>query len=274
MMKRNRFFEWILGENSGTVEKLVNITEMDGEYYYNFESGESCNMSFISPMTKDSKSLYGKVMVEVQDPNTLWTFETIKGKKYRDEVTGETFNIPPVDDIVRSTGTKENPEINSVEGSIKLIPPKNQVRSFDLPNIEDYLIDENVDENETSEVREDVKPNVSFDEVVKEQKPETSVQAAAVSCDDASAEKESVIERTVEKGPVEIIIDKSKKVKVVVSMDISMEIPSKSVYEMISENFEHGSDEFIRYVVSNIETDTIKESLAEAIRNAYSDDAE
>ena len=35
-MKRNRYFQWIAGENEGTISILDNITEYDGEYFYNY----------------------------------------------------------------------------------------------------------------------------------------------------------------------------------------------------------------------------------------------
>ena len=38
-MKRNRYFQWIAGENEGTISILDNITEYDGEYFYNLGSG-------------------------------------------------------------------------------------------------------------------------------------------------------------------------------------------------------------------------------------------
>ena len=76
-MKRPRYFQWLQGENSGIITKLVNITEMDGEYFYNFEDGESCNLRFISQMTSSPAALKDKFMVEVDTTKDTWRVEQI-----------------------------------------------------------------------------------------------------------------------------------------------------------------------------------------------------
>jgi hypothetical protein len=62
-MRQRRYFQWLDGENAGQVETRDNITCTDGEYFFNFKSGEACNQRFISQMTRNAADLKGKVMI-------------------------------------------------------------------------------------------------------------------------------------------------------------------------------------------------------------------
>ena len=52
-MSRKRYFQWLHGDLAGSVEVLKNITQEEDEYFYNFESDESCNLRFIGKITGD-----------------------------------------------------------------------------------------------------------------------------------------------------------------------------------------------------------------------------
>jgi len=269
-MRRKRFFEWIIGEFRGDVEVLSYISEEDGEYFYNFESGECCNMEFIAPMTKKAKDLVGKCMVEVQDPKKLWKFETVKSKTHRNDVTGEVDEIPPIEDITGGNGTKDNLNVDSVVGSVRFIAPSEQFRSFGLPEIDEYLkCDDKSDMSEDVAVHQSEEPKPKKNENVNEDAiPDSAPMSASGSVSIKVIESPKSI--SYEKGPVELIVDKSKKIKTTVSMDLEMDVPAKSVYETVSENFDNGADIFVDYVVSLISVDKIKSALKEALLESYS----
>ena len=106
-MRQRRYFQWLDGENAGQVEILDNITCTDGEYFFNFKSGEACNQRFVSQMTRNAADLKGKVMVEIANPSDTWKFETIKMGKYTymDPAAGEqTVDVPPLEDITGASG--------------------------------------------------------------------------------------------------------------------------------------------------------------------------
>ena len=52
----------------GEIAILENITEFEGETFYNFDDGESCNLRFISKMTNSKIDLKNKFMVEIESP--------------------------------------------------------------------------------------------------------------------------------------------------------------------------------------------------------------
>ena len=81
MKKQRRYFQWIDGEMKGDIVTLESIEEFEGETFYNFDDGESCNLRYISKMTNSHLDLKNKFMVEIESPSNPSTFETIQPKK-------------------------------------------------------------------------------------------------------------------------------------------------------------------------------------------------
>jgi len=259
-MRRKRYFEWIAGEDIGNVVSLVSIEEFDGEIFYNFDDGESCNQRFISKMTGSVADLKDKFMVEIENPSNPWTFDTIQSRKYVDEsMKGQDIEIPTLHDIIQARGTEANVE-NSDLGKERLVPPRKQQRIIGLPTIDEYPVkkaepqqQKPVETQQTNNVQktEDVvneKPNQ-----VEEQKPTQAPQQTIGSMD-----------------PVRILVNSCKKHDTPVEMTINMKLPSTYIYNIAVNEFEDGLDKFIDCIVDGIDTKMIIDQLKEALRSAYS----
>ena len=115
MRKQKRYFQWIDGEMKGDIVLLESIEEFEGETFYNFDDGESCNLRFISKMTNSTADLKNKFMVEIESPSNPWTLEKIQPKKYIDEsMKGEDIDIPSLHDILQAHGDTTNIENSDI----------------------------------------------------------------------------------------------------------------------------------------------------------------
>ena len=255
-MKRNRYFQWIDGENKGTVTKLENITEFDGEYFYNFDDGETCNQRFVSKMTNNPSDLKEKFIVEIASPRDTWTFTTITGSKFRDAQTNEMVDVPPVEDITSASGSGNNLNVeHSKLGQSRMVPPSYNGPYYDLPSLDDYLLIEE-DETPTNESREI---------------PVNQLQTKTVSIPGATVIKKKPKQEITETDPVKILVDKAKKHSVVVDLSVDISIPGVSIFKLAKDEFEDGEDKFIDYVMSNIDTKLFYDQLKTHLKNFYSE---
>jgi hypothetical protein len=71
--------------------------------------------------------------------------------------------------------------------------------------------------------------------------------------------------------PVYILMSKSKKIDSEISMDITISLPSKNLYDIAKESFDEGHKKFIEYIIQEIADDEIKEALKIAITKWYED---
>ena len=69
--------------------------------------------------------------------------------------------------------------------------------------------------------------------------------------------------------PVAILVNKSAKFESVISMDLKLDLPAKSLFNIASENFENGEETFINVILSHIDYETIKNALKAALLDAY-----
>lgn len=288
----NRYFEWIAGEQIGNVEKLKCIFELDDEYFYQFESGETCNLRYIAKVTVDKNDLKEKFMVEVNSLTNIWTFEEVKSMTYRDEKDGQTYEIPPMDDILKVE--KNGGEISeSAVGTKHLIAPAKTQRFRNLPNIDEWMEKEepkSLPEPQktlhtdilptTSERQGDSYVSKMVDTVTETRSihGSTDVPTMVEPVDSTTTVQQKPIvnfdvqrlsEQLQEKSPVQILVDKCKKRSTQVKLSMNIDLPNKSIYNIASEEFENGSEEFIDYVVSNIDLNVIVESLKESLKTAY-----
>lgn len=69
--------------------------------------------------------------------------------------------------------------------------------------------------------------------------------------------------------PVYILMSKAKKIDNEISMNITISLPPKSLYDIAKESFDNGDEKFIQYIVEEVTTDEIKNALKKAIREMY-----
>lgn len=72
-----------------------------------------------------------------------------------------------------------------------------------------------------------------------------------------------------EVDPVVLMISKSKKKDADISMNLTISLPTKELYNVIRENFDLGEESVLEYIISNISIDEIKASLKGALRSLY-----
>lgn len=260
-MRRKRYFQWLDGDLSGTVEVLNNITEEEGEYFYNFDSGESCNLRFISKITSNVGELKGKAMVEIISPNDPWTTEIISTKRVQvmDENAGEIYiDAPALEDITGASGSGANLDIaNSKLGQKKFRAPKYHGPYFDLPSFEDYMQDETPVEASVKTPQPEIKQQ-KVQPVQEVKKIESTPKIATVS----------------ETDPVRILAKTCKKHPTKIDLSISINLPSKAIYNIAESEFENGGKNFVDCLVEDIDITEIVKSLSIALKDAYSSDEE
>lgn len=259
MSKRERYFQWLVGDLSGTVEVLDKIRQEEGEYFYDFRSGESCNMRFISKITADPMSIKDMFMVEVASLNDTWKFETITTKKTQimDPEAGETtVEVPPLEDITSAAGNGSSINIeHSKIGTTKFVAPKYRGPMFDLPSFDEYM-----------EVEEEVKP-------IKKRRESKQVQLTEQEniVDPVSVETPKISAVT-ETDPVRILAKTCKKHPTEIKLSLTVNLPSKSIYQIAESEFENGGKNFVDCLVENIDITEIVRSISNALHDAYSSD--
>lgn len=254
-----RYFEWIAGEDIGEIASLESIEEIDGETFYNFDNGETCNLRFISKMTQSVADLKGKIVVEITSPSNPWTTETIQPRKYVDEsMKGEDIEIPTLHDILRANGSITDITDSDV-GKIKLVPPRNQQMIMDLPNPKDYPIRKKPVQKQVE------KPIVQ--KQVEQVTGKTDLVSVEVSQQKQNNDKTEQKQNTY--NPVHILVDSCKKKDTTISLDLNIMLPSKYIYNMADSEFENGAEQFIDYVISKIDTKMIINELKLALIEAY-----
>ena len=261
MKKQKRYFQWIDGEFKGEIVILESIEEFDGETFYNFDDGESCNLRFISKMTNSTADLKNKFMVEIDSPVNPWSIETVQPKKYIDEsMKGEDIDIPSLHDILQANGDTANIE-NSDIGKDKLVPPKKPQRLMDLPSIDDYRVQNEVKVQEQPKV-----VNEQSQEVVTHQTQAIAQATQAVEPN----QQVNVEHKQVSFDPVKILVDSCKKHDTPVELSLNMKLPSKYIANIASSEFEDGFEKFIDCIVNDIDTKMIISELKKALSSAYS----
>lgn len=69
--------------------------------------------------------------------------------------------------------------------------------------------------------------------------------------------------------PVWIMMEKAKKFETDIEMNITISLPSKSLYEVARESFEEGGKKVVEYIIANIDDEKIKNSLKNALYTTY-----
>lgn len=267
-MKRPRYFQWLQGENSGIISKLDNITEMDGEYFYNFDDGESCNQRFISKMTTSPAELKDKFMVEIVSPNDPWRVEEIGTGFFQDATTQENVDVPPLEDITGASGQGNSIDITkSAVGTTKFIAPRYKGPMYDLPSIDDYFYAEEVKPVSVQKPKLDG-ATASFKRSTPAVEPADVPEP--VTYTPPSAQVTHKYESPVDASdPVRILAKTCKKRDTDVDLTLSIKLPSKAVYDIADTEFENGGEKFINYLIEGIDINSIISELRNALIIAY-----
>lgn len=260
MKGMKRYFQWLVGDDRGKVVEFIDITQEDGEYFFNFDDGESCNMAYICAATNDKNILKGKAMVEVSGPYNAWKFEEIKTGNFT-TAEDEHIEVPPLEDILRQS---KDGNVESAVGTMRLIAPKsNPIKGMPLPSIQEYLRQpkEPKENKEDAALKasginiqvtaEHVGEKVSEPEVKPEPKPESKPVSVPIT------------------DPVHILVNTCKKHDTEISMTINVSLPSKSTYNFAKSEFEGGADKFIEILAATIDTSSISNSIKKALKDAY-----
>lgn len=252
-MKRQRYFQWLDGELAGTVETLVDITQEEDEFFYHFASGESCNLRYIAKMTNDVGEIKDKFMVEILSPNDPWVTETISTKRVQvmDENAGEIFvEAPALEDITGASGAGANLNIEKSKlGTKKYRAPRYKGPFYDLPNIDDYMKDEEIPAPKKPEIQQ-----------VQREEPVISTPTATPKISNVS-----------EADPVRILAKTCKKHPTEINLTLNINLPSKSIYNIAESEFEDGGKNFVDCLVEDIDITEIVKSLSVALRQAYAE---
>jgi hypothetical protein len=69
--------------------------------------------------------------------------------------------------------------------------------------------------------------------------------------------------------PVWVMMDKAKKFDTPIPMELTISLPTKSLYNVAKESFDEGGEKVIEYIISNIDDKKLKDSLRVALLLAY-----
>lgn len=262
MNNLKRYFQWLVGDDQGKVVELIDITQEDGEYFYNFDDGESCNMSYVCAATTDKNMLKGKAMVEVPGPYNAWKFEEIKAGSFT-TAENEHIVVPPLEDIL---GQDKDGNLSSAVGTKKIIPPKsNPIKGMPLPSVQDYLRRPKEEKlPQSSGVIVTIKNDLE-EEQVKEPVKEVVKTPAHIE-EEKREEKKPIIN---EYDPVYILLETCKKHDTEISMTVNISLPSKSTYNFAKSELSGGGEKFIEMLVSTLDIKEIEKSLKTALKEAY-----
>lgn len=271
-MKQDRYYQWLPNSgNDGDIVKLRRIYVENDIKFYEFSDGEICNEEFIAPYTTELKNLKNKMLVELSSKNDIWETEYIKSKSIIDKDIqsndgNSTLNkeIPPLEDISNS----DNGLISqSSVGKFRLIAPKE--KSVPCINYFDYMSDEDLIKIGLKEA--------PIENIIETPVVETP-SISATNIEDNTplivneCKEKTNINTYIEHDPISILVNASSKKEINIPMELCIELPSKELFNIAKNNFENGAEKFIEVILADIEYETFKNSLREALISAYNSD--
>ena len=70
-------------------------------------------------------------------------------------------------------------------------------------------------------------------------------------------------------NPIQALLKKQKPNIQSVSLDISVNLPSKELYTILHSSFEDADDQITQYILDNLDIDAVKKSIIESIKNIH-----
>ena len=274
-MKIDRYYQWLPNTgNDGEIVKLRNIYYDNDIVFYEFSDGEICNEEFIAPYTTSLKDIKGKMLVELSSRNDTWQQDYIKSKAISDpniqSERGGQREIPPLDDILNSSNDVIE---NSAIGKYRLVPPKSNKTILPI-DYKDYMSNEDLIKMGLIEAPKEVVKNIEEEIIVKPTKEEIETDIIKYEKDDINNQEDIVVEttkKTEETNPIAILVNASAKNPITIPMELTIDLPSKDLFNIVKNNFEDGSEKFIDVILSHIDYDMLVSSLKEALTNAYNE---
>lgn len=168
-----------------------------------------------------------------------------------DENAGEIFvDAPALEDITGASGAGANLNIEKSKlGTKKYRAPRYKGPFYDLPNIDDYMIDEEIPAPKKPEIKQAQREEPVIPA------PTTTPKISAVS----------------EADPVRILAKTCKKHPTEINLTLNINLPSKSIYNIAESEFEDGGKNFVDCLVEDIDITEIVKSLSVALRQAYAE---
>lgn len=251
-MKKMVYFQWLPGTlNENTIVNLQRIFEDDGEIYYEFNTGDICSKSLIAECTYDKSNLKNKALVRISAPNNGWCFEKNNVGNSKPDISNVSLNgttdfeVPTYEDF---TGKR-------IENDINYIAPNNKVHL------------EPIDEESFMSVMDDV-IEVTPALIEKEYETEVTKDTYNITEPEKNDVQKTVINNI--NDPVAILVNSSSKHESSVTMELNIDLPAKSLFNIAKDNFDDGANKFIDVILNSIDYKCVKDSLRDALLAAYS----
>ena len=228
-----RYFQYLAGPRNGEVVVFDKIEEEDGLVFICFKDGSRCNEKLILPL--NNHNYQSELMAEVDSPQNLWVMkeEWVGRMEEKWAWLDETNPGLPEEKVCVQP---------FVEGKRKIIPvpPRPTApKSSKFGKIDQFSAP--------------VLP--SNDTLVQMNKTQ---QASSTKPQQANSG-----------DPVWIMCEKALKFDQEINMTLKISLPKKSLYDVAKESFEDGGQKVIEYIIHNLDDKEIKESLRQALLEAY-----
>jgi hypothetical protein len=288
-----RYFQYIAGDDIGEIKVLKNVILEEGTAYLEFTDGDLMNRDFVAPITNKRSDLKNKFMVEISSRDNAWTIEDIKERVVKLGDDKYEKNVPPIEDYMSMDGTGERTTVKSAIGGKRLVPPKTNTETRPLPKAKEEIsgkipssqaTKEEIEEayggkiptqqsvKETEDNYEDVVV-VTEEKKVEEHKEENKQQEVIVekSKDVLVEQKKQDIPKSSLNlnDPVVILVNSSKKAEYDLPVNLSIMLPQKSLYKIVSEQFDDGKDKFIQCILDGLDVSDVIKSIGEALKLSY-----
>ncbi len=261
------YFQWLPNTiGDGSVVYLSDVIFDEDDIYYEFSDGNMCNKMLIAEFTKNKEDLANKAMVMLSSKNDPWKFsenEVIKSKPLIEGVSkrdGEKYEIPDYEDY---SGKK-------IQSTLKMTPPAyNSTLRVSMLDIDEMYMQPEYEE-EIAVTPKAVQENITKDVPDNKSEGHQVVEIVDNNCNTNKAEtKNDNINITTD--PVAILVNSSAKYDSTIVMELNIDLPAKSLFNIAKDNFDNGETKFIDVILSSISYDIVKESLRNALLNAYNE---
>ena len=286
-----RYFQYIAGEDAGEIKTLKDVICEDGITYLEFTDGELMNRDYVAPITTRRADLKNKFMVEISSRDNAWSIEEIKERTVKLGEENYAKNVPPIEDYINMDGQGEHTTVNSMIGGKRLVPPKTSVEPRPLPvakketysgATEEELKEayggktpSNIKTNTNENARESEK-NIEDAVVVEENRKEEPVKTQQPTNKETAKPTSEPEKKEIARkpkldttDPVAILVGSSKKAEYELNVTLSIQLPQKSLYKIVSEQFDDGKEKFIQYILDGLDTTDIIKSIGEALKVSY-----
>ena len=231
------FLQWLIKEKDYKIEIFSHIENEDDLTFVAFESGDRCNIDLINDINENNPNC---IMAFIENPNKSWDVKTkeVGGQKeeQRQAQDGKMYVVQPY-----------------IPGKIvyEVIPPsKSHIKPFKPQLLNDPVEELNENLNELI-IDQSIEENIEIQKPIN--KPNPSINS---------------------NNPVHILIQTSKKEESIINLELNMEIPTKEIYKIVSENFSNGKEDFINYIINDLDISIIKDSLKEGLKSFYENEAQ